>query len=208
MANPNIQIDDLKNTWVVFKRIKKQNYYHRGNHYSQCSTNARHAEKYQTKEAAIADQVKLNEGRKAYKFKVESAEKHFVSNWQIRYDQYQKNVTIKNEPIAFKRVATNSTVVSQTLNDKKDNIIKNITDDLTRVTNEHSLIEQRYQAALQQAEQQRKDNLRRAAEQAAQLLNLKSWVETTDLDTNFVLKHQTETDKKAYILFGRKESGV
>lgn len=208
MSNPSVHIDDLKNQWVVFKRIKKQNFYHRGSHYSQCSTNARQACKYPSKELAVAEQTKLNQGRKSYRFRVETADRHFVSNWNVQYNSWQKQVIIKNEPIAFRKVSTGRAVVSQTLNDKKTKVLQDIAADLERTVNSRNTIEERYKASIAAAEKQREESIKSTADAAARLLQVKSWVETTDLDTEYVHKYQTETDKKAYILFGKKETNA
>lgn len=205
MSNPNVIIDDLKNQWVVFKKIKKQNFYHRGSHYSQCSTNARQACKYPSKELAVAEQTKLNQGRKSYRFRVETADRHFVSNWNLQYHQYNKQIIIKNEPISFRRVSTGTASVSQTLNDKKAKVLQDIAADLDRTVNSRNTIEDRYKASIAMAEKQREESIKSTADAAARLLQVKSWVENTDLDTEYVEKYQTETDKKAYILFGKKE---
>lgn len=205
MFQPNVSVSDLKKEWVIFKRIKRTNYYHRGNGYRQCSTTPRQAARYKTKEEAVAEQTRLNAGRKSYRFRVETSDKHFVNNWRIDYQTWSDQVAIISEPISFTSLANSKKVLNHTLNDKKVDVLKKLDDAMSRCTDEHQRIEMRYNEMLERAKAERQEALTRAATRAAHLVQAKAWVQNTDLDTEFVEKYQTDADKKAQILFGKRD---
>lgn len=205
MFSPVVSITDLKNKWVVFKRVKKQNWYHRGNRYQQCTQRSSKAALYESKETAVAEQTRLNVGRKAYKFRVECADKHFISNWSIEFDSWDSRVTIASSPIGIDRLAKQKATICHDINQFKEDTIKDIEQKLAqRVQNEVN-IRNRYLETLKNAEAELERSLQENKNQVAVLDAARTWVQQTDLNEEYVEKYKTDMDKKAYILFGKRE---
>lgn len=200
-------ITDLKNSWVVFKKIKKVPWYHRGGRYQVCSRYSSKAYKYQTKDEADKVAKELNINRKSYKFKVECAEKHFVNNWRLFWNNWDYTVKVISEPVDFNRVKEGTKSFNMDLNSKKEALGQEIEKMVNRTLSDRAQIEERYKLAIALAEGVKQADIKASAERMARLVQIKAAVETTDFNTEYVEKFQTDMDKKAQILFGRKENG-
>jgi hypothetical protein len=208
---------DLKNVWVVFKRIKKQNWYHRGPNYQVCSTRAHQAAKFLKKEEAEAHATKLNAGRKSYRFKVEPASKHFVNNWSLSYQNWTKEVIITSAPIGIDRLAKLDSweKYRPTLNSQKQSVLdtlqanidsynKDVQDEQNNLKDNLERAERDYKRSIEQYHNSHIERVKRLNEQNAKIVGMKTALETTDLDTEYVEKFGTDMDTKAKILFGSK----
>ena len=203
--NPNIQITELDKKYVVFKRVKKENWYDRGR--SVTSRSARKATLFSTKEQAEARVKELNVNRKAYKFRTETADKHFVNTWSVRVDAYSGSVSIANGYIALTDVIKKQVKINTSLNVQKPAIVKTIDDQLARVDREVADADAAYKRTLETAAAELQMKKQRIADRTVGLMNTKSYIERTDFDADFVEKYQTQLDKKTQILFGAKTNG-
>jgi len=204
-VNPNIQITELDKKYVVFKRVKKENWYDRGR--SVTSRSARKATLFSTKEQAEARVKELNVNRKAYKFRTETADKHFVNTWSVRVDAYSGSVSIANGYIALTDVIKKQVKINTSLNVQKPAIVKTIDDQLARVDREVADADAAYKRTLETAAAELQMKKQRIADRTVGLMNTKSYIERTDFDADFVEKYQTQLDKKTQILFGAKTNG-
>lgn len=208
---------DLKNVWVVFKRIKKQNWYHRGPNYQVCTTKAHKAVKFLNKEEADTFCTKLNEGRKSYRFKVETASKHFVNNWSISYQNWTKEVIINSVPVGIDRLTKLQSYETYrpSLDAQKSEVIEMLCSQVEEYNRDIKERDNQLSLDLQQAQRDYQSKLdyinKNHIERRTILLaeqskfdSMKTALEQTSLDTEYVEKFGTEMDKKASILFGSK----
>jgi hypothetical protein len=200
--NPTIQITELDKKFVVFKRVKKESWYYRGRVVT--SRSARKATLFATKAEADAKVKELNLNRKAYRFRTETADKHFVNTWSVRVDAYSGGVSIANGYIALTDVIKKQVKVNTSLNIQKPSIVKTIDDQLARVDREIADADASYKRTLETAAAELQLKKQRIADRTVGLMNTKSYIERTDFDTDFVEKYQTQLDKKTQILFGAK----
>ena len=209
---------DLKNVWVVFKRIKKQNWYHRGPNYQVCTTRAHKAVKFLNKEEADAFCTKLNEGRKSYRFKVEIASKHFVNNWSISYQSWTKEVIINSVPVGIDRLSklqsyetyrpsldTQKSKVIETLSSQVEEYNKDIKECDNQLSLDLQQAQRNYQSKLDYINKNHIERRTRMLSEQAKLDGIKTALKHTNLDNEYVEKFGTEMDKKASILFGKRK---
>lgn len=209
---------DLKNVWVVFKRIKKQNWYHRGPNYQVCTTRAHKAVKFLNKEEADTFCAKLNEGRKSYRFKVETASKHFVNNWSIQYQNWTKEVIINSVPVGIDRLSklqsyetyrpsldSQKSKVIETLAIQVEQYNKDIKERDEQLTADLQRAQKEYQNAVDYLNKNHIERRTRLLAEQSKLDGMKTALEHTNLDNEYVEKFGTEMDKKASILFGKRE---
>lgn len=209
---------DLKNVWVVFKRIKKQNWYHRGPNYQVCTTRAHKAVKFLNKEEADTFCAKLNEGRKSYRFKVETASKHFVNNWSISYQNWTKEVIINSVPVGIDRLSklqsyetyrpsldSQKSKVIETLAVQVEQYNKDIKERDEQLTADLQRAQKDYQNAVDYLNKNHIERRTRLLAEQSKLDGMKTALEHTNLDNEYVEKFGTEMDKKASILFGKRE---
>lgn len=195
---------DLKNVYIVFKRVKKQNWYHRGPNYQVCSTVARQAVKFATKEEAVTFCAKLNEGRKSYRFKVETASKHFVNNWSIGYESWNKQVVINSQPIGLDRLSKlnsyekyNPTLDNQkskvidVLNTQIEEFTKDIKETDSNLTESLNRAKRDYENAIKYANERHIEQRLRLIDQQSKLVGMKDTLSSTDLDIEYVEKFGT-----------------
>ncbi len=187
-------ITTVKGTYIICKRVRKEPFYYRGQNYSKTSTTARHAQRFNDK--AEADKIckEINDKRKGgHKFRVESSEKHFVSNFMFHYESWGNKLVVKNELIAIQRATKGHHKPNHSLNDKKDHVIKMLTQQLANA--QQNKINQ-LAAHLQ---------LIKSIEEGIQKFNdMISHVQTVDLDKDFVEPNLTQTDKTVNVLYGSK----
>lgn len=200
--NPTIQITELDKKYVVFKRVKKESWYYRGR--AVTSRSARKATLFASKAEADAKVKELNLNRKAYRFRTETADKHFVNTWSVRVDAYSGGVSIANGYIALTDVIKKQVKVNTSLNIQKPAIVKTLDDQLARVDREIADADASYKRQLETAALELQQKKQRIADRTVGLMNTKSYIERTDFDTEFVEKYQTQLDKKTQILFGAK----
>jgi hypothetical protein len=103
-------IKNLSNFFVVVKKYTNVTYYYgcmdpsRPSRYAHSSRykNARYAIQFASLEEAQKKCDELNAQRKRIKFKVEQASKHFVSNFNLVYNNYSdKPVKLTNTPVSL-----------------------------------------------------------------------------------------------------------
>lgn len=198
-----ITVVELDKKFVVFKRMKKRNWYDRGR--TVTTRSARRASLFNTKEEAESRQKTLNVGRKAYKFRVETAAKHFVNSWRVGLDHYTNHLKIYNEYIAFNDVLDRKVHTNPSLNAQKPTLVLSIDNKMKSLETDLKRAEEDYKQRLVQLEQNLKDSKKRIADAIVGMMNARGYIETTDFDKDFIEKYQTDLDKKAIILFGKVE---
>lgn len=208
---------DLKNVWVVFKRMKKVNWYHRGPNYQVCTTRANKAVKFNTKEEAEAFATKLNAGRKSYRFKVDTASKHFVNNWSISYQSWTKEVIINSTPIGIDRLSKLQSYerYNTSLDAQKSKVIETLNKQIEEYTDSVKELDNKLTTSIERAKQNYENEIKylqtshvnnrvSLLDQQTKLVGTKTALEQKSLDQEYVEVLGTEMDKKASILFGSK----
>lgn len=203
MSSPTVHITELDKKFVVFKRVKKRNWYDRGR--TVTTRSARRASLFATKEQAEERQKQLNVGRKAYRFRVEPASKHFVNTWKVNLDHYTNSVKIYNEYIAFNDVIDRKVHNNPSLNAQKPALVANIDSKMKSLEADLVRYEQDYKNEIAAAERELQERKKRVADGIVAMMNAKGYINQTDLDKDFIEKYQTDLDKKAIILFGKVE---
>ena len=213
-----IRVPDLKNQWVVYKRVKKQNWFHRGPNYQTCTVYTYQASRWLKQEEAKAFCDKLNEGRKAYRFRLATADKFFVNNWTIQYQSWHSEVIIESSPISLSDLAANksyNTKYTPDLDSQKGPVLAELDrrifalDTEVKATHENLITnlahaEKEYKRQIEHYNAQHVSKLKTIEEGKQKLAGTKSVLESTDLDVEYVEKFSTPMDKKAKILFGRR----
>lgn len=202
MIQPEVNIRDLKTKYVIFKRIKKMNWYYRGR--STCTAKASGASFFD-KEQAISKLIELNKNRKAYKFKMELAEKHLVNNWRISFSNWNDKLVISNNPMSFNDLATYRKNANLSLNKLKQDVIDSISRQKENVIRDLKIRELQYDQDIKNYINEKQTALNNMRLRIETLKSATDYIHNTDLDTEYVEKYTTETDKKAYILFGNKD---
>lgn len=187
-------IKSLSGQYIICKRVRKVPFYWRGDHYKQTSQVARGAHKFATKDEADKKCADINAARKSgYKFRVESAEKHFVSSFKIQYNTWNKEITVTNEHKSIQLVTKQKSTIVHDLNVSKTNIIDTIKQASKRHLDELEKERLAYNQMVLDTEAS-----------IAHLQNMISYVESTDLTTTYVEPNLTKTDKTVNVLYGRK----
>jgi len=187
-------IKTIKGSYIICKRVRKKPYYYRGDNYSQTTTTAWKALQFQDKAQADAKAKEINDKRKGgHKFRVEASEKHFVNDFKIQYNTWNKELIVSNDLKAIQDVTERRYKVTQTLNDKKPDVVK--------------VLEMQIKA---HSEQKEKNKLHFEQQQVAidqTINNFKQIIEVIngiDLDKTYVEPNLTPGDRTMAVLFGTK----
>ena len=132
MYTPRTNIKDLKSQYLIYKKIKGTKYYYRGDGWAKCHTHPRNAKLFDNEELVRVTVVNLNATRKGYKFKYESADKHFINNWKIHVDAYANQVVIQNETRSFEDSIRYKWDTNRSLNISKEKLLSEIETQISR----------------------------------------------------------------------------
>ena len=188
-------ITTVKGTFIICKRVKKVPFYHRGVNYSKTSTTARHAERFADKTLADARCKEINDKRKGkgYKFRVEAAEKHFVSNFRLQFNSYNHQVTVSNELKSIQHITQYKHKVMHSINGDKVGIAASMALQLEREKSE-----------IAKALEQYNHTVKVHNEQMVKLNAMIDYLNNTDLDKEFVEPNLTQSDRTVSVLYGSK----